>query len=343
MFLAGMGGAIFCTVLFAFGGMPLFTLAWVCNRAVQSVGWAGIVRMSSRWFSFSVYGAVMGALSLSFLFGDFLSRLFLGQLISMGMGWRGVFFTAAATLTVIFIANLLLLKETPKEIGEPEPEANPGNVFGEEGQEAGPSKLSELLLPLLRNPMFWTVCALSFGFTIVRETFNTWTPEHLHEVIGMEEGAAAKASSFFPLFGGISVLLAGRMSDRLGSGGRAAIILFGLLLSIPALLMLGFAHLGHSAILAVIVLGLIAFVMIGPYSFLAGAISLDFGGKKASATACGWIDGIGYLGGIFAGKGIGDIAEKSGWGAAFGCLAIVAAFSCLFAAFYWIRQKRVTV
>jgi sugar phosphate permease len=156
----------------------------------------------------------------------------------------------------------------------------------------------------------------------------------------MEEGAAGKASSLFPLFGGISVILAGIASDRLGRGGRAALILVGLLLSIPALLAFGFANLGHSVPLAVAALGLIAFVLIGPYSFLGGAIALDFGGKRGSATACGWIDGIGYLGGVFAGKGIGAIAEHSGWGTAFTVLAGIAAVSCLFAAFYWWMQTR---
>ena len=46
-----------------------------------------------------------------------------------------------------------------------------------------------------------------------------------------------------------------------------------------------------------------AFLLIGPYSYLAGAISLDFGGKRGGATACGIIDGVGYLfGGVLAGN-----------------------------------------
>jgi len=40
----------------------------------------------------------------------------------------------------------------------------------------------------------------------------------------------------------------------------------------------------------------IGFLVIGPYSFFAGAMSLDFGGRQGSATASGLIDGIGYLG-----------------------------------------------
>ncbi|MDW8208226.1 MAG: MFS transporter [Chloroherpetonaceae bacterium] len=340
MFLAGMAGSVLCTVIFALGGPPVFTLAWVCNRAIQSVGWSGIVRIASRWYAYSSYGAIMGTISLSFLFGDFFSRLLLGQLIVWGLHWQGVFYVAALSLGIIFLINLFLLRETPQDIGEAEPRAHPNNLFGEAGQTARLSGPSDLLLPLLRNPLFWTVCALSFGFTIVRETFNTWTPQYLHEVAGLEEGRAASASALFPLFGGISVLVAGTASDRLGRGGRAGIILLGLLCSMPLLLLLGLSRAGTTPAMATALLALVAFALIGPYSFLAGAIALDFGGKRASATACGWIDGIGYLGGVLAGKGVGALAERSGWSIAFICLAGITAVSCLFAAYYWYRQCR---
>jgi sugar phosphate permease len=78
----------------------------------------------------------------------------------------------------------------------------------------------------------------------------------------------------------------------------------------------------------------IAFALIGPYSLLAGAISLDFGGKDASSTAAGWIDGIGYLGGILSGSLIAGIATKQGWGAAFQVLAGTAAVSFVIAVAY---------
>lgn len=67
-FLYGMAGAILFTVLFGLaGGIPFFTIAWMGNRLVQSLGWAGMVKIVSRWFSWSSYGTVMGIVSLSFL------------------------------------------------------------------------------------------------------------------------------------------------------------------------------------------------------------------------------------------------------------------------------------
>ena len=357
MFLLGMSGAILCTLLFGMGGLPLFTLAWSLNRLLQSAGWVGMVKITSRWFSYSSYGAAMGLISLSYLFGDFFSRVFLGLLINRGMDWRQVFYVSAAVLGVIFITNFFLLKESPAAISELEPTANPANVFGTDGvegtaasegseegqrQEKKPSTLAGLMLPLLRNPIFWVVCILSFGFTLVRETFQNWTPTYLTEVAHMNKGDAATASSLFPLFGGISVLLVGFLSDRLGKSGRAVIILIGLLLSIPALLLMAYppAIFGDSPLLTMMLLGRVAFVLIGPYSFLAGAISLDFGGKRGSATAAGWIDGIGYIGGILAGEVVGKMAQQQGWSAAFVFLACVTGLSSLASAVYWWQRQR---
>ena len=66
-------------------------------------------------------------------------------------------------------------------------------------------------------------------------------------------------------------------------------------------------------------------MLIGPYSYLAGAISLDFGGKRGGATACGLIDGVGYLfGGVVAGKVVSSMSQSLGWQGVFKMLAGVA-------------------
>jgi OPA family glycerol-3-phosphate transporter-like MFS transporter len=340
-FLYGMAGAVLFTVLFALGStLPVFTLAWIGNRLVQSLGWVGMVKIASRWFSYSTYGTVMGILSLSFLFGDAAARKFMSILIDQGFDWQSVFCTAAAVLSVLYLANVLWLKETPLDIGEPEPAASPQNLFGRHGEEPTPVGIRALLRPLLRSPGFWFVCLLSLGFTLVRETFNTWTPSYFTEVVGLSKAEAAEASALFPLFGGVSVLLAGFLSDWLGRGGRAVLIFFGLVLTGAALMVLGYADLGDSRGWPIWLVALVAFVMIGPYSYLAGAIALDFGGKQGSATACGIIDGVGYLGGVLAGDSMARISVAHGWQGAFAVLAGVAWLSCVAAALFWAEQRR---
>jgi sugar phosphate permease len=341
-FLLGMSGSVIFTILFALGGgLPIFTIAWIGNRLVQSMGWAGVVKVTSKWFSYSSYGAAMGIISLSYLFGDALSREFLAVLIAHGMGWRGLFFTAGATLALIAVCNLFFLRESPRDLGLAEPAINPTNVFREQGERHRPAGLAQLLKPLLGSGVFWLVCLLSLGTTIVRETFNIWTPTYFTQAVGLSSAAAASSSALFPLFGGISVLAAGFLSDWLGINGRAAIILYGLVLAGFALLALASVNFGSFQAGPVLLVAVVAFLVLGPYSYLAGAIALDFGGKQGSATASGFIDGVGYLGGVLAGNSVAHLAVSYGWKGAFTMLAIVTWLSSLAAAAYWVHQRRV--
>jgi sugar phosphate permease len=135
--------------------------------------------------------------------------------------------------------NLWSLKESPTQIGRPEPPASPWSLFGSRASRSIPSSPKELLAPLFGSSAFWLVCLLSLGCTLVRETFNTWTPTYFTQVVGLSNARAAKLSALFPLFGGASVLLAGHLSDRLGRQGRATVIFGGLLLAAIALFILG--------------------------------------------------------------------------------------------------------
>lgn len=341
MFLISMFGAVLFSLAFAASPtVPLLTLAWVLNRLIQSGGWNGMTRIISRWFPYTSYGGAIGVLSMSYLFGDFLSRQFLGKLLAMGLNWRQVIFVAVGILFVLFIFAIFLIKESPKMMNMQEPAANPENVFGEQGQKHEKIGLIAILKPLLTSLRFWVVCLLCFGMTMVRETFNDWNPLYLQEIAGLNEADAAIASSYFPLFGGISVLACGFLSDRLGRNGRAIIIVTGMSFLLPLLYSLSLLQPGASATTTVITLALIGFLMLGPYSFLAGTIPLDFGGKQGAGSAAGWIDGVGYLGGIFAGAAIGKIAKDQGWGSAFSTLTVVAVVTWLASLVYLLIQKR---
>ena len=342
-FLIGMGGSVAFTILFALGGgMPLFTLAWFGNRLLQSMGWAGLVKITSKWFPHTAYGTVMGILSLSFLFGDAAARQFMGVLIAHGMGWRGVFFTAAGTLGALLVLNWLLLWESPAEVGLPEPAASPDNLFGAEGEQHRPAGLGALLGTFVRSGMFWLVCLISIGVTLVRETFNLWTPTYFTQAVGLSNADAAGKSALFPLFGGISVIVAGILSDRLGRNGRATILFGGLALAGGALWVMGSLDgAGHGGT-AITLVALVGFLIVGPYSYLAGAMSLDFGGKQGSATASGLIDGVGYLGGVLAGNSMAALSIAWGWRGAFLVLAGASWLASVAAGVYLVRHRRQT-
>jgi OPA family glycerol-3-phosphate transporter-like MFS transporter len=338
-FLAGMGGAVAFTLLFAAGGgLTLFTLAWIGNRTVQSIGWAGMVKIASRWFSYSTYGTVMGAVSLSYLFGDALARAAMSVLIAHGFGWRAVFCFAAGGLAVLFVMNWRWLSESREDLGFPPPDVHPANVFGDDA--AGVAAIGDVLRPLIRDPAFWTVCALSLGCTLLRETFNTWTPTYFHQALGYDVGRAAAMSALFPLVGGVSVVALGLLGDRLGRHGRESVIVAGLAIVTIALVGLGLLPTDAAPGPAVAAMMVVAFALLGPYSYLAGAVALDFGGRRGSATSSGIIDGIGYLGGVLSGDSVARISVAFGWSGAFRALAVVAAASTAAAVMLLARRRR---
>ncbi|MGB8028465.1 MAG: MFS transporter [Terracidiphilus sp.] len=332
-FLGGMAGSIFFTIIFAMsGGFPLFTLAWIGNRLFQSQGWAGLVRVSSRWFSYSTYGSVMAVVSLSFLFGDAGCRWMMSELMAHGVGWRGVFFFASGALAVLMVMCLLLLREAPEDRGLSKPEVNPRNVYAD--QETADDRrvqIGAILRPLLTSFPFWMVCVLAFGTTMLRETFNLWTPTYFVQFVGLHPSVAASRSALFPLCGGISVLLGGFLSDKLGPNGRNVLVVAGMTACTVCLVLMGRIPSNSGPWAPSILVGLVGFTLLGPYSYLAGAMSLDFGGRRGSATAAGIIDGFGYMAGWLSGDTVARIAVAWGWRSAFLSLAVVSLITALVA------------
>ena len=84
---------------------------------------------------------------------------------------------------------------------------------------------------------------------------------------------------------------------------------------------------------------LVGFLLLGPYSYLAGAMSLDFGGKRGSATAAGIIDGVGYLAGWLSGDTVARVTVAFGWKNAFLALAGAAFLTTLVALVLLVHQR----
>ena len=141
-----------------------------------------------------------------------------------------------------------------------------------------------MLKPLFSNRGFWLVCFLSLGTTIVRETFNTWTPTYLNQFFGYNASQAASMSAVFPALGALSVLIAGPAGDRLGANGRSIVLFSGMILTVAGLCFMAVLHQGAQGALPLILIGVVGLGLLGPYSYLGGAMALDFGGMQGGAT-----------------------------------------------------------
>jgi OPA family glycerol-3-phosphate transporter-like MFS transporter len=350
MFLVGMVATVLCTTLFGLSaGLPFFLGIWGFNRFAQSMGWPALVKTSSRWYPLSGQATVMGFLSLSFLLGDAVIRLYLGGIVKIGQrysgtplgqlaDWRAVFLIAAASLGAIALLTLAFLRSSPRDLGLEEPSANPNNVFGEAGQSAATMPLKDLILPLLESPIFWSICGINFGLTLIRETFNNWSTTFLNDV-GMSAGDAGIASLSFPLAGGVSAIVAGLLSDRL-HGRHGRVVVPSLILATASLYLMGVVDVAGKPREAIALISVTSFFLIGPYTYLSGVMALDLGGKRGSSTAAGLLDGAGYLGAIASGVGVAWIAEKYQWGAAFKTLAGACGLTLIFALTYLILSER---
>ena len=339
IFLLGMVGSVVATVAFGLGqGVALFFGAWAVNRLVQSMGWAGLVKTTAHWFSYQSYGKIMGLLSLSYLFGDIVAKLLLGQLLVLGLGWRGLFIAAAGVLAAVALASGFSLKSAPETIGLPAPLTRPASVFAEPKAPADrPASLGSLLRPYLRSRSFQLVLAMSFGLTALREAFSFWVPTYLVEAAHLSEGAASQYSALYSLFGMVSILGAGYLSDAWLGGQRGSLILVACVLLVPVLLLM--TRPSSSGGLPLLLISLTGLLLLGPYSFLAGAMSLDAGGRQGAATAAGLVDAIGYAGATVALWLTGSLAEHLGWGGAFLALALLAAATAGAALVFYRTQE----
>lgn len=158
-------------------------------------------------------------------------------------GWRSAFYVFGAIGVVHGIVMAVRLKDRK------EPQA---------GSDGPKPRLTEGFRVVFTTP---TALILTLGFSgliFVLTGYLTWMPTYLYERFGMDLSSAGFHSMFYThLFAFFGVLLAGRLSDRLGArrpARRMAMQGAGLLFAVPFIFLMG-----NSATLWVIYLGFAGF------------------------------------------------------------------------------------
>lgn len=111
------------------------------------------------------------------------------------------------------------------------------------------------------------------------------------------------------VFGG---LVSGNASDALFGSRRAPVIF----IAFMGMAVVGTLHsvVGGGPFVAAFMLIALSFFIQAAHSMVGGAASMDFGGRKAVATAAGLFDGAQYLAGAMVALFIGKLVDKYGWG-----------------------------
>lgn len=309
----------------------------VLNRFAQSGGWGGVVHVVAQWFPSERRGSVMGIVSTSFDVGNVAALLLCAGLVGLDAGWRALFVVPAGLLAIATAIVVATLRGRRDEPIEPEDATSADDC--DDDQES----VRAILGRLLRIREFWIAVLLSFFLTFVRAGFMTWTPKFLYDVsiaagsTSALSGSISK-SAFFGAAGMTGSMIVGRLSDRWGPGRRAGVMAASLSMLLVAVIALGHAGVRDPLAVAAII-GVAGFFLLGPYSLLGGAITLDVAGKRGASTTVGIIDGVGYLGASLAAAVLGSVSKRAGWSRAFDVIAAVIAIALVVSASWWRRAS----
>ena len=303
---------------FLFGAASTYSVhltLWTLNGLAQGMGWAPCGRSLGHWYSVRERGTVFAFWNLSVNVGGGLTGL-IAAYSTAWMGWRSAFYVPGVLAVLCAVYLVARLRDTPQSVGLPPVEEyrNDYPAQGGRDREAELGTRELVVNYILRNRYLWLFAAANFFVYLTRYSMLDWGPTYLKEVkhASLEQGGFSTA--IYELGGMFSTVLMGWLSDK--AGGRRGMI--SVLCMVPVFLAFGGILYAPPGMLwlDMTLFGIIGFFIYPPVMLLP-VMGLDFTSKKAIGTAAGFIGLFGYLGRTAQGKGIGTLAERYGWDAAF--------------------------
>ncbi len=316
--LIGVFGAVFFNLLFGLGAYlgilgtgPLllgyFATIWALNSYFQSFSALALIKVNSGWFHVrerGTFSAIFGSMIQS---GRALIFIVGGVAVAF-LPWQWVFFIPAGIMGVMGFLTLKFVRDHPDEVGFP--------AFDTMDATSGDTEkvnMKYLMKKVITNPVTLTITMAEFCTGFVRHGFEQWFPRYMQEAQHLQLNSAVfQQGAFIIVVAGIAgAIAAGTLSDWLFTSRRPPVAFFGYALQIVCLVVVWLAP-SLMMIIAAFVVNSFAISMV--HSMLSGTASMDFGGKKAAATATGMFDGMQYIGGAAVGSGMGWMLERFGWG-----------------------------
>jgi len=316
--LIGVFGAVVFNLAFGVGAylgilgtgpllLAYLATVWALNSYFQSYSALALIKVNSGWFHIrerGVFSAIFGSMIQS---GRALIFVVGGIAVAV-LPWQWVFFIPAVVMLVMGILTLKYVRDDPEDVGFP-----PFDTMDASSGDHEKVDMKYLMRKVFTNPITLTITAAEFCTGFVRHGFEQWFPRYMQEAQNLKLNSPVfQEGAFIVVLAGIGgAFAAGMISDWIFSSRRAPVAFFGYGLQIVCLSVVWFApSLGW--VIGAFVLNSFGISMV--HSMLSGTASMDFGGKKAAATAAGMFDGMQYIGGAAVGSGMGWLLEHLGWG-----------------------------
>ncbi|HEY1377586.1 MAG TPA: MFS transporter [Gemmataceae bacterium] len=320
--LAGMVGSVLAAVFMGASSLTVVLGVFFCLQGLfQATGWAPLTKNVGNFFSRRERGSVFGLWSTNYAAGGLIASAYAGYWGDR-LGWRYAFFIPAATLLGIAVLFWLFQRDRPEDVGLPPIEAyhrEPVDV-PEEGAgcpaEAGrpaedPEGSWAATWAVVTNPNVLVLGLVYFLLKPTRYLILFWGPKYVAEKLGSGMFASATLSGLFEAAGVLSTLAAGFVSDKVFGSRRMPVCVI-CLLTLGGFLLV-FDRLKPDPWVLGAGFFLIGLLLYGPDSIAAGAAAADFGTKRGTSTAAGWINGWGSVGAVF-GMMLPGFSSRLGWG-----------------------------
>lgn len=260
---------------------------WGLNGWAQSMGAPASIVSLSRWFPLNRRGTYYGFFSASHNIGEFLSFIFVGQIVAVA-GWQWGFFGATLAGIGGVIIVLCWMHDTPESCGLP-----PVEVLAHEQKHDSQHSTKELQRQVLRMPAVWILAAASAFMYIARYSLNSWGVLFLQEVKGFDTVDATFIISINALLGILGTVCSGWLSDVLFKGNRnVPALLAGILLTVSYVMFIYGGNSWFINILSMVLFGISVGVLI---CFLGGLMAVDIVPRRASGAALGIVGIASYV------------------------------------------------
>jgi OPA family glycerol-3-phosphate transporter-like MFS transporter len=282
---------------------------WTLNMYFQSYSALALIKVNSGWFHVTergVFSAIFGSMIQSGRAAVF-ALMTLSLVVALPWQWK--FFLPAIATAAMALLTLKVVQDSPKDAGL--------HDFDPEDATSGDTEkvtLGYVARKVFTNPVTLTIAVAEFCTGLVRKGFEEWFPRYMQEAqhLQLDHPVFQRGAMAVVLAGIAGAFAAGTLSDWVFKARRPPVAFIGYALQIGCL-----ALIARAPSLTVIIwaFALNSFAISMVHSMLSGTASMDFGGKRAAATAAGLFDGMQYIGGSFTGVGMGMVLDRFGWSA----------------------------